>query len=157
MGHSKCRTPAWPSAHQFKGSAQGPLLPDRKYMTEKVFQKVFQKVFPALDAKLDAKLAKTIDGLVQETGGMLICDGWTSVQNRPIVNGLLATAAGARCLKAVDTLGKSNACATIGPPCLIIILFYCQGDAQWLCAVVLSESPSCMPQHAKPMSQPRSI
>jgi hypothetical protein len=39
------------------------------------------------------------------TGAMLISDGWTSVQNRPIINGLLSTPAGAKFLKSIDTSG----------------------------------------------------
>jgi len=36
---------------------------------------------------------------------MIISDGWTSVQSRPIINALLSTPVGTRFLKAVDTSG----------------------------------------------------
>ena len=70
-------------------------------------------VLPALDAKLDAKMSKKIDGLIKETGAMLISDGWTSISMRPIINGLLATAAGTRFLKAVDTSNEIKDAAFI--------------------------------------------
>ena len=72
-----------------------PKLPHRKFMT--------QKVLPALDAKLDAKICKKIDGLIKETGAMLISDGWTSITYRPIINALLSTAVGSQLIKALDT------------------------------------------------------
>jgi len=58
---------------------------------------------PELDKKLAGKVRRKIQGLVAETGSMIISDGWTSVQNRPIVNALQSTPAGAAFLKAVDT------------------------------------------------------
>ena len=42
------------------------------------------------------------------TGGLLISDGWTSIQNRPIINALLSTPVGARFLKAIDTSGQTK-------------------------------------------------
>ena len=75
-------------------------LPRRKYMTN--------KVLPALDDKLNAAVAKKIDGLIQETGAVLISDGWTSVQQRPIINALLSTAAGAQLISSIDTSLKTK-------------------------------------------------
>ena len=75
-------------------------LPRRKVMTN--------KVLPALDDKLNAAVAKKIDGLIQETGAMLISDGWTSVQQRPIINALLSTAAGAQLISSIDTSLKTK-------------------------------------------------
>ena len=59
-----------------------------------------QKVLPALDDKLDATICKKTDGLIKETGAMLISDGWTSIQSRPIINALLSTAVGSQLIKA---------------------------------------------------------
>ncbi len=61
---------------------------------------------PDLDRKVGARVKKRIQGLISETGSMIISDGWTSVQNRPIINALQSTLAGAGFLKAVDTSGK---------------------------------------------------
>ena len=44
------------------------------------------RVLPALDEKLDEKIPRMIDGLITETGGMILSDGWTSVQSSPIIN-----------------------------------------------------------------------
>lgn len=73
-------------------------LPHRTHMTN--------KELPKLDDKLDAKVAKKINGLIKETGAMLISDGWTSVQARPIINALLATPAGSKFVQALDTSGE---------------------------------------------------
>ena len=66
------------------------------------------KVLPALDDKLDAKICKKIDGLIKVTGAMLISDGWTSIQSRPIINALLSTAVGSQLIKALDTSGEAK-------------------------------------------------
>ena len=50
------------------------------------------RVLPALDEKLDEKVSRMIDGLITETGGMILSDGWTSVQSRPIINEACETA-----------------------------------------------------------------
>ncbi len=60
------------------GARVDPKLP-RRFKMGKV-------VIPRLDRELDSKVAKRIDGLIRETGCMLISDGWTSVQSRPIMN-----------------------------------------------------------------------
>ena len=62
-------------------------------------------VMPALDKKLDLQVGNKIKGLLEQTGAMIISDGWTSVQSRPIVNALLSTPAGSRFLQAIDTSG----------------------------------------------------
>ena len=66
------------------------------------------KVLPALDEMLDAKVSESIKGLINETGGLIISDGWTDVAGRPIVNALLATPAGIKFIKAVDTSGSTK-------------------------------------------------
>ena len=77
-----------------------PKLPHRKHLTT--------KQIPALDEKLNAKVLKKIEGLLEETGCMIMSDGWTSTQNRPIINALQSTPAGAHFLKAVDTSGDTK-------------------------------------------------
>ena len=71
------------------------------------------KVLPALDAKLDAKVSKKIDGLIKETGAVIISDGWTSCQHRPIINAIVSTVAGAQLVKSVDTSGETKDAAFI--------------------------------------------
>ena len=73
-------------------------LPHRYMLTK--------KHVPALDKKLDEKVSKAISGLIEETGALLISDGWTSIQSRPIINALLSTPVGAKFLKAIDTSGQ---------------------------------------------------
>ena len=51
-------------------------------------------------------VSKKIHGLIKETGAVLISDGWTSVQSRPIINAFLSTAAGAQFICSIDTSGK---------------------------------------------------
>ena len=78
--------------------------------------KLTTSCIPDLDKKLEAKVRKRVDALLAETGsclcacpacrqsvsgGLLISDGWTSVQSRPIINALLATPVGCRFLKAL--------------------------------------------------------
>lgn len=75
-------------------------LPHRTTMTS--------KVLPALDEMLDAKVSESIKGLITETGGLIISDGWTDVAGHPIVNALLATPAGIKFIKAVDTSGSTS-------------------------------------------------
>ena len=73
--------------------------------------KLTTSCIPDLDKKLEAKVRKRVDALLAETGsclcacpacrqsgsgGLLISDGWTSVQSRPIINALLATPVGCR-------------------------------------------------------------
>ena len=77
-----------------------PKLPHRTYMTS--------TELPALDKKLDEQVRKKIEGLLEETGSMILSDGWTSVQQRPIINALQSTPAGARFLKALDTSGETK-------------------------------------------------
>ena len=55
---------------------------------------MMQKILPALDAKLDAKVSKKIDGLINQTGALIISDGWTSCQSRSIINAIVSTVAG---------------------------------------------------------------
>jgi len=45
---------------------------------------------------------------VAMNGGKLVCDGWTNVQNRPIINCLLVTGDGSMFLDAVDTSGETK-------------------------------------------------
>ena len=71
------------------------------------------KILPALDSKLTAEVEAKILGLLAETGAMIISDGWTSVQARPIVNALLTAPAGAVFLKALDTSGNTKDAAFI--------------------------------------------
>ena len=75
-------------------------LPHRMHM--------MNKVLPALEAKLDAKVSKKISGLLKETGAMIISDGWTSVQNKPIINALLSTPAGSQFVRAMDASGVTK-------------------------------------------------
>ena len=65
--------------------------------------KMSKSTIPALEESLDAKVAKRTDGLLQQTGCMLISDGWTSIQSRPITNALLSTPVVARFVAALDT------------------------------------------------------
>ena len=66
-----------------------------------------------LDEKLDEAVSVKIDGLINHTGALLISDGWTSIQNRPIINALLSTPAGCKFLKALDTSGDAKDAAYI--------------------------------------------
>jgi hypothetical protein len=66
------------------------------------------KVLPALDKKLTEQVEAKIKGLLKLTGAMIISDGWTSIQARPIVNALLATPAGTMFLQALDTSGSTK-------------------------------------------------
>ena len=75
-------------------------LPHRTYMGS--------KVLTDLDEKLELKVSQSIDGLIEEIGAMVISDGWTSVQDRPILNALLSTPVGAKFLKAIDTSGETK-------------------------------------------------
>jgi len=76
------------------------MLPHRTSMSK--------DVLPALDKKLTDQVEAKITGLIQQTGAMIISDGWTSIQSRPIVNALLATPAGAMFLTALDTSGSTK-------------------------------------------------
>ena len=71
------------------------------------------KVLPALDAKLNGKVSKKIDGLIKETSAVIISDGWTSCQRRPIINAIVSTAAGSQLVKSVDTSGETKDAAFI--------------------------------------------
>ena len=62
--------------------------------------KVTATTIPALDSDLESKVKTRIQGLLKETGCLLISDGWTSIQSRPIIDALLQTPVGARFLKA---------------------------------------------------------
>ena len=73
-------------------------LPHRMHM--------MYKELPLLDDKLHDRVSKKISGLLKETGGLIISDGWTSTSKRPIVNALLCTPAGSQFLKAVDASGE---------------------------------------------------
>ena len=64
------------------------------------------KILPALDKKLNEDIESKMSGLLKQTGAMIISDGWTSVQSRPIINALLTTPAGTMFLKALDTSGN---------------------------------------------------
>lgn len=44
----------------------------------------------------------------QVTGFVLVCNGWTDAQNRPILNFFLVSPKGAKFLYAVDTSGQSK-------------------------------------------------
>ena len=43
-----------------------------------------KNILPALDKKLTAQVEAKISGLLQQTGAMIISDGWTSIQSRAI-------------------------------------------------------------------------
>ena len=73
-------------------------LPHRMHM--------MYKELPLLDDKLHDRVSKKISGLLKETGGLIISDGWTSNSRRSIVNALLCTPAGPQFLKAVDASGE---------------------------------------------------
>jgi hypothetical protein len=77
-----------------------PKLPHRTYMGT--------QALAALDDKLDLKVSECMEGLIEEIGAMIISDGWTSVQDRPILNALLSTPVGAKFLKAIDTSGETK-------------------------------------------------
>ena len=119
-----------------------PKLPHRKHLTT--------KQIPALDEKLNAKVLKKIEGLLEETGCMIMSDGWTSTQNRPIINALQSTPAGARFLKAVDTSGDTNdaqdvadlicACIrSVGPENLVAVVM--DGACKSSFAIIEKEFP----------------
>ena len=77
-----------------------PKLPHRTYMGT--------KALTALDEKLELKISGCMAGLITEIGAMVISDGWTSIQDRPIINALLATPVGTKFLKAIDTSGETK-------------------------------------------------
>ena len=119
-----------------------PKLPHRKHLTT--------KQIPALDEKLNAKVLKKIEGLLEETGCMIMSDGWTSTQNRPIINALQSTPAGARFLKAVDTSGDTKdaqyvadficACIrSVGPENLVAVVM--DGACKSSFAIIEKEFP----------------
>ena len=66
-----------------------------------------QECFARTRQEADQVEAK-ITGLIQQTGAMIISDGWTSIQARAIVNALLATPAGAVFIAALDTSGSTK-------------------------------------------------
>ena len=89
-------TMACRAGQSFVDGAKGDsMLVSKKTMTN--------RVLPELDEKLHTKVSKKIDGLIEETGALLISDGWTSISRRPIINCLLSTPAGTVFLKAKDT------------------------------------------------------
>ena len=53
-------------------------------------------------------MGRSVQGLLDPTGGLLISDGWNSTQSRPILNALLSTPAGSLFLRSVDTSGDSK-------------------------------------------------
>ena len=69
---------------------------------------MMNNILPSLDKKLTAQVEAKISGLLQQTGAMIISDGWTLVQSRPIVNALLATPAGTMFVTALDTSGNTK-------------------------------------------------
>ena len=75
-------------------------LPYRKGMTS--------TVLPKVDGDLDKKTRATVLGIVEMTGCLLLSDGWTSTQNRPIINALAATPLGTFFLAALDTSGQTK-------------------------------------------------
>jgi hypothetical protein len=76
------------------------MLPHRTVM--------MKDILPALDKKMTAQVEAKISGLLQQTGAMIISDGWTSIQSRAIINALLATPAGAMFITALDTCGSTK-------------------------------------------------
>ena len=69
------------------------------------FRHVSGKLLCSEVAKVDAKLAEFKNQL-STTGGTLASDGWSNIQNRPVINCLLVTGDGAMFIDAVDTSGE---------------------------------------------------
>ena len=69
------------------------------------FRHVSGKLLCSEVAKVDAKLAEFKNQL-STTGGTLASDGWSNIQNHPVINCLLVTGDGAMFIDAVDTSGE---------------------------------------------------
>jgi len=63
-------------------------------------------------SSVDSKLAE-FKKQVAITGGTLTSDGWSNIQNRPVINCLLVTGDGAMFIDAVDTSGEVKDAAFI--------------------------------------------
>ena len=59
--------------------------------------------------RVEAELANTVLDQIETTGGTATSDGWTAVDNRPLLNALLVTPKGACFRTAIDTSGKVKA------------------------------------------------
>jgi hypothetical protein len=75
--------------------------------------KMTSVVLPKLDDNLDEQVRKRVRSLIKLTGCTIVSDGWTSIQNRPIVNALLTTPAGVQFLTALDTSGETKSATYI--------------------------------------------
>ena len=62
------------------------------------------------DAKVDlqTKLQRRTEDSIRKFGATLSIDGWSSVSNRPLINGMLISAAGEEFLGSVDTSGATK-------------------------------------------------
>ena len=59
-------------------------------------------------ANVTQELQPYFDHARRVTGFALLCDGWTDVQGRPLLNFCLATPKGSHFLRAVDTTGREK-------------------------------------------------
>lgn len=71
-------------------------------------KKLTTKILPALDKELDESIRAKIRGIVEHTGVMLMSDGWTNVQSRPILNVIAACPVGSYFIEALDTSGQTK-------------------------------------------------
>lgn len=63
------------------------------------------RLLTAAVSNVDSKLAE-FKTQASITGGTLTSDGWSNIQNRPVINCLLVTGDGAMFIGAVDTSGE---------------------------------------------------
>lgn len=71
-------------------------------------KKLTTKILPELDKELDESIRNKIGGIIEHTGVMLMSDGWTNVQNRPILNVIAACPLGSYFIEALDTSGETK-------------------------------------------------
>lgn len=71
-------------------------------------RKLTTKILPELDKELDDTIRNKIDGIIEHTGVMLMSDGWTNVQSRPILNVIAACPVGSYFIEALDTSGDTK-------------------------------------------------
>jgi hypothetical protein len=71
-------------------------------------KKLTTKVLPELDKELDTTIRTKMAGIIEHTGVTLMSDGWTNVQNRPILNVIASCPLGSYFIEALDTSGETK-------------------------------------------------
>ena len=76
------------------------LLPNRTTFTTKTVANA--------EAKLNEEIEMRMKPLIKSYGSTILSDGWTSIQNRPIINVLVATRGHSQLKMAIDTSGNDK-------------------------------------------------